>query len=50
MVFVSLVSLFVLDIELIEIEEVGRKCACLRTKTFVPVVARDVVSELLFGL
>ena len=50
MVLVSLVSLFILDVELIEIERAGRKRACLRTKAVVPVVARDVGSELLFGL
>ena len=44
------VSLFILDVELIEMEGVGRNYACLRTKIVVRiVVARDVVSELLFG-
>ena len=51
MVLVSPVSLFVLDVECTEIEGVGRKCACLRTKIAVRVVVvRDVVSVLLFGL
>ena len=50
-VLVSLVSLFVLNIEIIEIDGVGRRRACARAKSVVRiVVVRDVVSELLFGL